>query len=151
MNVSDDGSRYSRNETLSALDLGADELLHGSICFADRVAVIHCAGKIGVRKSDSTVGAVAQDVARRGLAVDAEEEAGLRIHVRVTPAVEDDPGDVSTRIEAPRREHVAELLPERALVLRERRTQELSASAAALLANREPRSREQHFDGQHRR
>src|SRR5450759_3956196 len=71
--------------------LGSDQLLHGAIRFADGVAVIRCAGEIGIRKSNATVRSIAQDVARRRLAVDAEEEPRLRIHIGVTPAIENDP------------------------------------------------------------
>src|SRR5437867_2493293 len=135
--------------TVSARWLRAKELLHGAIGFLDRVAVVHCTGKVGIRKSDSTVGAVAQDVARRGLAVDAKEEAGLRIHVGVAPAVEYDAGDVAARIEAAGREHVGELLPEPALVLRERGPEQLRASSAALFAYGKAGLCEQHLDSQH--
>jgi hypothetical protein len=44
----------------------------------------------------------------------------------VAPAIENDSRDVATRIEAARREHVAELLAERALVLRERGAEQLA-------------------------
>src|SRR5918996_2361189 len=99
--------------------LGSKELLHRPIRFANRVAVIHRASEIGVGEGDSTVRLVSQNVARRRSASRAKEKAGLRIHVRVSPAIQYDRGDVSTWIEAGRREHVAELLSERALVLRE--------------------------------
>ena len=112
--------------------------------------MIRSAGEIGVRESNSTVRTIAQDVARRGFAVDAEKESRLRIHVRVTPAIENDPGDVPSRIEAAGREHVAELLAERALVLRERSAEQLRASSAPLLSDRQSGLCEQHFDGQHR-
>ena len=96
-------------------------------------------------------GCVAQHIPRRRLAAHAEEEARLRIHVRVTPAIQDDPRDVATRIEAAGREHVGELLAERALVLRERCPQELRAPLRTLLGDRQPGLREQHLDRQHRR
>ena len=113
--------------------------------------MIRCARKIGISESDPTVRAVAQDVPRRRLAVKAEKESGLRIHVRVTPAIENDSGNVSARIEPARREHVAELLAERALVLGERSAEQLRASSASLLGDRKSWLREQHLDGQHRR
>src|SRR5688572_16128269 len=97
----------------------AKELADGAIRFTDRGGMIHGAGKIGVRERDSAVGLIAQHLARRGLAIDAEEKARLRIHVGVPPAIQNDPGDVSAWIEAPRSEHVPELFPERTLVLRE--------------------------------
>ena len=76
--------------------------------------------KIRVGKRDPTVRTIPQDVPRRRLAVAPEEEPRLRVHVRVTPAIENDAGDVPARIEAAGREHVGELLAESALVLRER-------------------------------
>src|SRR5207344_1987325 len=87
----------------------------------------------------------------RRLAARAEEEARLRIHVRVAPAVQDDPGDVAARIEPARGEHVAELLAERALVLRERRPQQLRAPVRTLLGDRQPGLSEKDLDREHRR
>ena len=95
--------------------------------------MIHRAGQVGVRERDATMRRVAQHIPRRRLAAHAEEETRLRVHVRVTPAIQDDPRDVATRIEPARREHVGELLPERALVLRERRPQELRPPLRPLL------------------
>ena len=60
--------------------LGAVQLLDRAISLADRVAMIHGAGEIGICKRDATVWPIAQDVARRRLAAQTEEEAGLRIH-----------------------------------------------------------------------
>ena len=57
-------------------------------------------GEIRIRESDSTMRAVAENIAQRGLAVDAKKESRLRIHIRVAPAVQNDPGDIPTRIEA---------------------------------------------------
>src|SRR4051794_40147814 len=94
---------------------------------------------------------IAKHVARRRLAVHAEEEARLWVHVRVTPSIEDDPRDVLSRIEAAPREHVAELLADRALVLRERRPQQLRAASAPLLADRQSWLSVQHLERQRRR
>ena len=82
--------------------------------------MIRGSSEIGVRERDATVRPIAQHVARGRAPVGAEEETWLRIHVGVSPAIEDDPGDVATWIEASRGEHVAELLTKRALVARER-------------------------------
>ena len=98
--------------------------------------MIHCPGEIGIRESDSTVGPVAQNVAWCGLAVDAEKESRLRIHVCVPPTIQNNSGDVPARIETAGREHVPELLAERALVLGERSTEHLRASSAPLLGDR---------------
>jgi hypothetical protein len=121
--------------------LSVKELLHRAICFADGVAVIHCAGKIGIRKRDSTVRSVAQYVTRRGIAVDAEKESRLWIHIRVTPPIQNNCGDVSTRIEAAGREHVTKLFPECALILGERSAEQLRTPPGSLLGDREPRDR----------
>src|SRR5947207_12123061 len=94
------------------------------------------AGEIRIRKSDPTVRTIPQNIPRRRLAVHAEKESRLRIHVRVSPAIEDDPGDVSPRIESAGREHVGHLLAERSLVLREGSAEQLRASSASLLSYR---------------
>ena len=106
--------------------------------------------KIRIRKRDPPVWTIPQDVPRRRHAVGAEEKPRLRIHVRMTPAIENDAGDVAARIESAGREHVGELLAERALVLRERRAEQLRASPAPLLGDRQARLREEDLDGQHR-
>jgi len=92
--------------------------------------------EVGGRKSNPPVRLVSQDIPRRRLTVQAEEESRLRIHVRVAPAVENDSRDVSPRIEAAGREHVAHLLAERSLVLRERSAEQLRATLGALLSDR---------------
>src|SRR6266436_1050326 len=98
----------------------AGQLFHGSIGFANRVPMIAGPSEVRIRKRDPPVRTIPQDVPRRRLAIDAEKESRLRIHVRVAPAIENDAGDVPARIEPAGREHVGELLAERALVLRER-------------------------------
>src|SRR4051812_32664050 len=64
-----------------------EDLLHRAVRLADRVAVVRRAGKVRVRESDAAMSLVAENVARRRFAADAEEESGLRIHVCVTPAI----------------------------------------------------------------
>ena len=113
-----------------------DQLLHRPIRLANRIPVIPRAGEIRIRKRNPPVRLTAQHIPRRRLAVDAEEEARLRIHVRVAPPIQNDPRDVSARIEPAGREHVAELLAEGALVLRERSPEQLRAPSAPLLADR---------------
>src|SRR6266550_9211031 len=108
-------------------------------------------GEIGIRKRDPPVRTIPQDVPRRRLAVDPEEKPGLRIHVRVTPTIENDAGDVPAWIESAGREHVGELLAERALVLRERGAEQLRASPTPLLRDRAAGLGEEDLDGQHRR
>jgi hypothetical protein len=94
------------------------------------------AGKIRISKSDPTVRRTSKDVPRRRVAINAEEKSWLRIHVGVTPAIQNDSGDVPARIEAAGREHVAELLAEGALVLGERSAEQLRAPSAALFSYR---------------
>src|SRR5689334_6328100 len=113
--------------------------------------MIRGAGEVGIRKRNPPVRLVTQDIAWRGLAVGAEEEPWLRIHIGVAPAIEDDAGDVASRIESARRKHVRHLLAEHALVLREGSAEQLSAPACALLADRQSGLREQHLDRDHRR
>src|SRR5437899_8859690 len=110
--------------------------------------MIHRTREIGIRERNAPMRVVAQDVARGGPAVRPKEKAGLRIHVRMAPAVQDYSGDVAPRVEAAWREHVAELLAKRALVLRERRAEQLRSTPAALLADGQARLREQDFDGE---
>ena len=86
------------------------------------------AGEIRISKSNPTVRLIPQHIPRRRLAVDAEEKSRLWSHVRVSPAIEDDSGDVPARIEATGREHVGHLFAERSLVLGEGSAEQLRSS-----------------------
>ena len=66
-----------------------------------------------------------------------EEEARLRVHVGVPPAIEDDAGDVAPRLEAARRKHVRELLAKGSLDLLEGGGEHLHAAARSLLVDRQ--------------
>src|SRR5215212_8776147 len=90
--------------------------------------------EIGIRKRNPTMRLIAQNIPRCRLAIDAEEEPRLRIHVRMSPAIENDSRDVPARIESSRREHVTHLLAERPLVLREGSAEELRTTPRALLS-----------------
>jgi len=57
---------------------GIEELGDGAACFEDGVAMVHGAGEIGVCKSDAAERDGAENFARRGVAVCAEEKTGLR-------------------------------------------------------------------------
>src|SRR3954465_5298572 len=107
--------------------------------------------QVGVRESNSPVWPVTENVPRRRLAVDAEEETRLGIYIGVSPTVENDSGNVAFRIEATRREHVAQLLPKCALVLSERCAQQLGAAATPLLSDGQTWLRKQNLDGEHSR
>ena len=56
--------------------------------------------EIRVSERNPPVRLIAQHIPRRRLAVQAEEKPRLRIHIRVAPAIENDPGDVPPRIES---------------------------------------------------
>ena len=91
--------------------------------------------KIRIRKRDPTVRTIPQDVPRRRFAIDAEEKPRLRIHVRVSPAIENDSRDVSARIESAGREHVGQLLAERFLVLGETKCRAASRRSTIAAVN----------------
>ena len=76
---------------------------------------------------------IPQYIPRRRLAVHTKEKPRLRIHVSVSPAIEDDSRDVPARIEPARREHVAHLLAECFLVLSEGSAEHLGSPPGALL------------------
>src|SRR3954464_6582217 len=105
--------------------------------------------KVGVRKCDPAVRMTPQNVPWRRPAARAKEEARLRIHVCVTPAVEDDPRNIPARIESAGREHVAELLAEHPLILREGRTQQLRPPPPSPLPPARPGAGAEHCDGAH--
>src|SRR6266566_3865322 len=133
------------------MDSGPEQLLYRAIRLANRVPMIAGPGEIRIRKRNPPVRTIPQDVPRRRLVIDPEKKPRLRIDVGVTPAIENDAGDVPARIESAGREHVGELLAESTLVLRERRAEQLRASPAPLLGDREAGLSEEHLDGQHRR
>ena len=62
--------------------------------------MIHRPSEIGVREGDATEWRTAQCFARRGLSFFAEEKAGLRIAVRMSPAIENNSSDVSLCVES---------------------------------------------------
>src|SRR5262249_29588542 len=113
--------------------------------------MVHDAGEIGVGKCDAAKRSGAQNFARRGFAVRAEEETRLRIQVSVSPAIEDDASDVALGIEASGCEHSLELLADAAFDLREAGAQQFGAPAVALLLGRHSRIGIKNFQGQHDR
>src|ERR1043165_9922765 len=104
----------------SSPSLCAGELRDGAIRLANRVPMIHRPGQISVRECDAAMRSVAQHVARGRSAVHPKEESRLRIHVCMSPGVENEAGDIAPRIEAAGGKHVAELGAKGALVARER-------------------------------
>src|SRR6185503_217963 len=109
------------------------------------------ASEVGIRKRNPPVRLPAQNIPRRRLAVGAEEKTRLRIHVRVSPTIENDSGNVPAWIETSRCEHVAHLLAERALVLREGSAEQLRTPLRALFGDRESGLGEQYLYSEHRR
>src|SRR5437764_15324720 len=88
----------SRARTASSrVVLSLEELPDGPIGLPDGVAVLSRAREIGVSKRYMAEGTVTQHVTWSGLAVHAKEEPWLRVHVRVPPPIEHDPGDVAVR------------------------------------------------------
>ena len=77
--------------------------------FGDCSLMVGIAGEVCVRKRNTAEAGLAQNVARRRLAIPAEEKAGLRATVGMAPAVEDDAGYVAPSIEARGSEHIRQL------------------------------------------
>src|SRR3569832_1636446 len=100
--------------------------------------MVHRASEVSIREGDASERSAAQDVARCGLAVRAEEESRLRAQIGMPPAIENDRGDITPRIEACLGEHARELLADAPLVFSERRPQHLCAPLHALLPSRQP-------------
>jgi len=62
--------------------------------------VIARTGEIGVRERDATMRLISQNIPWRRLAVQPEEESRLRIHVSVSPAIQNDSSDIVFRMES---------------------------------------------------
>ena len=82
--------------------------------------MVHDASDIGIGESDAAKGHAAEYLARRVISILAKEKAGLRAEVGVAPAVQNQAGDITPRVEAYAGEHRGELLADAALVLAER-------------------------------
>ena len=89
--------------------------------FKDGAAMVHNSGEICIRKSNSSKRRGAKDFSRRRLAIFAEEEARLWIQISMSPAIQNDSGDVALGIAPRAREHVSKLLANLAFVFREGR------------------------------
>ena len=81
--------------------------------------MIHRPSQICIRKRNAAEGSLAQDLPRRGLAVFAEEKARLRAQIRVPPAIQDDPGNVTLGIESGTCKHIGKLLTDPTFVFPE--------------------------------
>ena len=98
--------------------------------------MVHDAGQIGIRERYATEWRSPQNFARCGFSILAEEKAGLRIQVGVSPAVQNDSFNVPPRIKPDAAEHLSELLADFSLVIPERRGQHFSAAAVSLIGGR---------------
>ena len=74
----------------------------------------------------------AEHIAWRGLAIAAGVEAWAGRDVGVSPAIEDDAGDIALGVESARAEHLHHLLEDRGLVVAVRRAEEARAGDLAL-------------------
>ena len=95
------------------------QLAGGSLAFGYRGGMSGVAGEIGIGKGNASEGGAAQDLARRRLAVLAEEKSRLRTAIGVPPAVEDDAGDIALGVEARSGEHLGKLLARLSFIIDE--------------------------------
>src|SRR5689334_1000960 len=79
-------AQRTRRRRLRREDL-IEELIDRAMGLEDGEAMVHGASKVGVGESDATKGSTAQCFSRGGLAIFAEEEAGLGVEISVAPAV----------------------------------------------------------------
>ncbi len=86
-----------------------EELARCSFCFKYGIAMVHRSGQVGVSKCDPPVWRTAQDLARGRLTIARKEEPGLRTQIGVSPAIQDDSGDVPPCVESDACEHLGEL------------------------------------------
>jgi len=110
-----------------------EELAYCSFCFKYGITMVHRSGQVGVSKCDPPVWRTAQDLARGRLAIAPKEEPGLRTQIGVSPAIQDDPGDVPPCVESAACEHLGELFADLSFIISERFAQHVSAAAIPLL------------------
>src|SRR6202011_4471447 len=94
--------------------------------------------------------AASDDFQRRRLSVAAEIEAGRRRDVRMSPAIEDDPGDVAARIEARRAEQGLQLAADLDFEVGVARSEQAPARGGNLPGERYARLRKADVERQHR-
>ena len=100
--------------------------------------MIHRAGQICICERDAAKRRASQGFSRRGLPVDPKEKPGLRIQIRVSPAIQNDSCDIALCIEASGSEHDGELLADSSFVIAEGSGQHLSAAAMPLFFGGHP-------------
>ena len=92
---------------------------------------------------------LAYDVGWRRITIRPKDESGPRVDVGVSPAVEDDTGDIFDRIETARGEHGSHLLSNLSLVISEGRSQHLCTPGNALFFARQTRFEYRCIKSQH--
>src|SRR6516165_7805064 len=79
--------------------------------------MVHDACQITVRKCNPSEGSSPHKFAGSRFAGKTEEEAGLRAQVRMAPAIENDTGDITARVESRLGKHLSELLANLAFII----------------------------------
>src|SRR5271155_4355220 len=109
------------------------QLLHGPVRLDNRRFVIGHSRKIHVGKGDSSERRRPKNLSRRGFAVFTEIKSRSRAGICVSPAVQDNSGDVAGGIETRPREHFRKLLTNPALVFAEPSGDHFGTAHVALL------------------
>lgn len=120
----------------AALVLAQDlikQLANSSFCFKYRVTMVHGSGQISISKCHTAEWRTAQNFAGSRLTIAPEEEPRLWAQIGMSPAIQDNSGDVAPGIEAPLREHLAKLLTDLSFIISKRCSQHLCAAAIPLL------------------
>jgi len=86
------------------------QLAHRPFCFEYRVTMVHGSRQISIGKCYAAEWRTAQNLAGSRWTIASEEEPGLWAQIGVSPAIQDNSGDVAPRIEAAWREHLVKLL-----------------------------------------
>ena len=95
--------------------------------------MVHRASQISVGKRDAAEGRVPQNFSRGRLTTSAKEESGLRAQISVTPAVQDNAGDVPLRAESGAAKHLRELFSDLSFIVSEGCSDQLRSTTISLL------------------
>src|SRR5579862_5720852 len=101
------------------------------MCFQNRATMIHHPRKISIRKRDSAKSRRSQNLSGRRLSIHAKKEPGLRVQVRMPPAVQNNAGNIAACLETRARKHVRELFANLTFVVAKRRIQNFFSSPAS--------------------
>lgn len=71
-----------------------EELAHCSSCFEYGITMVHRSGQVSISKGDPPVWCTAQHLPRGRSTITSKEEPGLRTQIGMSPAIQDDSGDV---------------------------------------------------------